>query len=858
MLRSTWARRAACCLLFLLTTTALGQETAYRPPSVPLVANNPMFSIWSNADKLTDDVTRHWTRKPHALTSIIRVDGKNFRLMGKEPAAVEAMPQTSVQVLPTRTIYQFANASVQVTLTFLTPALPDDVDVLSRPLTYLTWYVKSADGQPHAVSVLFAASSALAVDAPMQKVTWERAKVTGLNAVRVGSVDQAYVVRNGDDSRIDWGYAYIAASSEYSTACIADAAAVTTSFTDDGKLPADDTRTGRAVSDGDPTLALTLDFGKVAAEPVLRRAMIAYDDIYAVDYFGKKRPGYWRRNAGMDGEKLLAEADSEYPTLLAKCMRFDTNLMADLTKVGGADYAYICALAYRQALAGCGIAADANGQPCMFTKENTSNGNMGTVDVLFPMDPVWVLLSPTLAKATIAPVFQFAQSPMWKLPYAPHDLGEYPVAFARTHDNGTKDNSEAMPVEESGNLIILADAICQEEGSTTFIEPYWPSIVKWVKYLEESGKDPSNQLSTDDFLGPMAHNGNLAVKAIVGLGAYADMARMRGDKATADRYFAMARADAKNWMKMAGEGDHYKLGFDRKNSWQQVYNLVWDKVLNLNVFPPEVAEKEIAFYKTKLNKYGLPLDNRASTSKSDWTVWTASLANNQADFEMLIHPLVDYLNETTDRVPFQDGYNTDSAKTSFFHARPVIGGVFMRMLTDKPMWQKWSSMDHEKTGLWAPTPLPPVITEVVPTSRNNPIIWKYTTSDPGGDFAKPDFNDSAWKSGPAGFGQGGPPIHARTKWDTDDIWIRREFMMPPGDMTKLRFYCFHDEDVEIYINGVLAGAASGYNTGYQAIDFKPAGMEALKPGANNVIAVHCHQTVGGQFIDVGISRVTDR
>ncbi len=99
----------------------------------------------------------------------------------------------------------------------------------------------------------------------------------------------------------------------------------------------------------------------------------------------------------------------------------------------------MCALAYRQAIAGCGIAADANGQPMMFTKENTSNGNMGTVDVLFPMDPSGVLLSPTLAKATVAPVFQYASSPQWKLPYAPHDLGEYPAAFSRSRNDGTED-----------------------------------------------------------------------------------------------------------------------------------------------------------------------------------------------------------------------------------------------------------------------------------------------------------------------------------------------------------------------------------------------------------------------------------
>ena len=120
-------------------------EVNFRPPAVPLVASDPYLSIWSKADKLTDDVTRHWTGRPHSLMSMIRVDGQTYRLMGHgSRAGVPALPQTSVQVLPTRSIYTFANAKVKVTLTFLTPALPNDLDVLSRPLTYLTWGDRNA------------------------------------------------------------------------------------------------------------------------------------------------------------------------------------------------------------------------------------------------------------------------------------------------------------------------------------------------------------------------------------------------------------------------------------------------------------------------------------------------------------------------------------------------------------------------------------------------------------------------------------------------------------------------------------------------------------------------------------------
>src|ERR1022692_3738938 len=117
------------------------QKPALRPPAVPLVTSNPYLSIWSMADRLTDDNTRHWTRHEHPLVSLIRIDGKPYRLMGKGPEHIPPLPQVGVRVAPTRTIYDFEGDHVHVRLTFLTPALPDDLEVLARPLTYLTWDV---------------------------------------------------------------------------------------------------------------------------------------------------------------------------------------------------------------------------------------------------------------------------------------------------------------------------------------------------------------------------------------------------------------------------------------------------------------------------------------------------------------------------------------------------------------------------------------------------------------------------------------------------------------------------------------------------------------------------------------------
>src|SRR5512141_782653 len=151
MRRHLTARLIVVPCALLLNLAAATVSAQLRPPSVPLVAHDPYFSIWSPADRLTDAATVHWTGRAHPMTSMIRIDGDAARLMGATPSNIAALPQTSVTVRPTHTIYTFANARVKVTLTFMTPSLPWDLDVLSRPVTYITWNVASADGMPHQV-----------------------------------------------------------------------------------------------------------------------------------------------------------------------------------------------------------------------------------------------------------------------------------------------------------------------------------------------------------------------------------------------------------------------------------------------------------------------------------------------------------------------------------------------------------------------------------------------------------------------------------------------------------------------------------------------------------------------------------
>jgi len=779
---------------------------------VPLVACDPYFSIWSQADKLTDVDTTHWTGKPHRLTSTITIDGQTFRTIGKDPAAAPALPQTGVEVLPTRTIYTFAGQGVQLTLTFTTPALPDDIEVLSRPVTYVEWNLKSTDGKAHKVALSFDAKAEIAVNNRDQQTTTSSSTQGKWVITKTGSVEQNVLGKRGDDIRIDWGYLYLAKPKDFATEL------------------------------------------KVGSKPVSRWLMLAYDDEYSIQYMKKNLRPYWRRN-GDDALDLLKKSAAEYERLLKRCEKFDAELMADLQNAGGEKYARIGALAYRQCFAAGKFVADENGQPISFCKENHSNGCIGTSDVFYPMAPQFLLFGPSVAKSFLVPFMNYAASERWRFPFAPHDLGTYPIANGQVYGGGERTEENQMPVEESGNLLILMAAVAEMEGNADFAALYWKQLEQWAEYLKAKGFDPENQLCTDDFAGHLAHNVNLSVKAICGLGSFAKLCEMRGDQAKADAYFKLAREFAQRWVKEADDGEKFRLAFDRRGTWSQKYNLMWDRVLGLNLFPAEVAKKEMTFYRKMQNKYGLPLDNRQTYTKLDWITWTATLTQNRADFEALIDPVYTFLNETPDRAPMPDWYQTKSAKKEGFTARPVVGGVFAQLLYDKTVWQKWAKRDKTKAKNWAPIPKLPVITVIVPAADKQAAKWQYTTARPAGEWMKPDYDASAWKEGWGGFGTDGTPgAFIGTIWNTSNIWLRREIDVPAATLANQQFWLHHDEDVEVYVNGVLAFKTSGFVGTYDAFQLTNEGRSALKPG-KNLIAIHCRQTTGGQYVDLGLVTV---
>lgn len=671
------------------TMNAQTSTAQNRPPATPLIAHDPYFSIWSNTDHLTDSPTRHWTGHPQPLASLVRIDGHPFRIMGQDPHSIPALPQTSLELTPTHTRYTFAGSGIEIALTFFTPAFLDDLDILSRPVTYLTWTAHSTDGAPHDVSVLLDATAEIATSLQNQVVTFSRHRTAATEVLSVGTRDQAILNRSGDDLRIDWGYFHIAVPSNEPTTTTISARPIAAFVATGAISPTDEIDTPVPNNRSAPHLAVAFQLGSVTSQPTSRHLLVSYTESFAIQLMQQNLRPWWQRN-NKPVATMLDEAEHEFATLDQRGTKFDSDLTADLTRTAGSHYAWLCTLAYRQAIAAHKLVSDANGNPMLFAKENFSNGDIATVDVLYPSAPLFLFFNPRLLEAQVLPVLEYAANPnRWHFPFAPHDLGQYPLANGQDYGGGEKTEEDQMPVEESGNLLILVDAIARAEGNTILAARFWPQLTQWAEYLREKGLDPENQLTTDDFAGHVAHNSNLSIKAIDGLAAYANLAKLLHHDAEAKTYHETAQTMAHKWVQMAKEGDHYKLAFNSPNTWSQKYNLVWDKLLDYDLFPKSVREAEIAYYRTKLNSYGLPLDSRADYTKLDWELWTATLADNQADFDALIDPVYRWSNETPTRVPLTDWYDTKTGKQVGFQARSVVGGLFIKALNDRPLTQKW-------------------------------------------------------------------------------------------------------------------------------------------------------------------------
>lgn len=627
-------------------------------PSYPLITIDPFMSIWSPSDSLYGSDTVIWHGQKKKLYGDILIDNiDSYCFMGVPEKDSAIIPQTDLNVTPLITSYTFQNETVRLTVKFWTPLIIDDIYKLSLPVSFIDYEAEFLDGKNHEFEILIGIDKGFCFNKHRKKIAGGEMTLNDSTSLAfMGCKNQIPLNKSGDGVCADWGYIYLS---------------------------------------GDRGCC---SFDKTGIHSIIKKPkgtfIFAYDDVKSIEYMGTQYPCLWTEQFGSISD-VIKYAIENHAELLNDAQRINNMILADSEKFGE-NYQHILTAAYRQILAGHKLFRDKNGEILYFSKECHSNGCINTVDVSYPAVPLFLLYNPSLIKGMITGIFEFARLSAWGYDFAPHDIGRYPIANGQVYghknspflpkrkiylENKCNCSFESqMPVEECGNMLALTYLHYRFTGDKSVIEKNCDLLEKWANYLINAGVVLRNQLCTDDFAGHSEKNINLAVKGILGIAFFAEISAALGKETDTAK---TAKSYAKQLCEFTLPDGSLPFSAGDKDTWSLKYNMVWDKILGLSLFPEQLYEAESRKYKNKLSKYGVPLDYRKSLTKTDWLMWAAVLDGTGENIPLFAKAVENYLTDTKETWVFSDWIDTKEPFSYSFHHRTVQGGLWMPVLADK-------------------------------------------------------------------------------------------------------------------------------------------------------------------------------
>lgn len=668
------------------------------PPSYPLAVRNPYLSAWMPSDRVQQlpyAEPQFWAGQELGWSVIVRVDGQAYSLMGvPDIDDREILPATvrRAEFTSTHSIFDLTAGSVRLTLDFFSPVSPSNYLRQSLPFSYLTVRVSRSYGSD--IQIYSDIDGRWTGREDRSVLDYEQHD-DGL-AIHSLSVEDAAKYAEASDMAL-WGKAVLASRpSEFSSlsALAGDPKSVRGQFVREGNLSEQDF----AWSYGS-VAALAHDLGNVYGEASINFA-VGYEREAAINYLGEEYTGYYRADYPTTHQALSFFLE-EYGEALFESLKLDQELAAFSTAAAGPKYADIVALSTRQAYGGIDLtipndSLDTN-DVLAFIKELSSDGNINTIDVIMPAFPIYWVLDPDWIRLMLEPVMRYLDAGRWHLPYTIHDLGShYPHAIG--HDD---QKAEPMPIEECGNLLVLALAYARATGDVEWTAQYMDIFQKYADYLVDNSIDIANQLSSNDAAGPLANETNLAIKAAVGIKAFGELSGI-------DRYSRIGEEHATLFFEEGlgtdDEQTHFVLQYpDHPESWKTPYNLFPDVLLGLKTFSEEAIRVNSEFYSTVRGEYGVPLDNRQDWAKSDWNMWLAATFETNTRDEF-VDDLWAFMTNGKHNWPFSDRYVSTSAHGNLpgtpilCRARPTVGGHFALLALKGPASVQSLSI-NKKTGL---------------------------------------------------------------------------------------------------------------------------------------------------------------
>jgi len=674
-------------------------------PSYPIFVKNPYYSLWMNSDLANESNITGWYGTEKPVLGIIFCDGKAYSFLGKgvSDKSIIKLKQTGIEITAFSTIYRFEDSLFDFTAEYFSPSIPDNLDILSCPVCFFSYKFKPKKLLKNVKIALFLNERVCYNVRPVGNkdvVRGDYMDFGRFKAAYMGLCGQKLFSNSTDNNGADWGYFYIAGNN-------AD-------FISDNEL-INFIKTGLLISEqsaANEKWIAAFDAYSNISDEICGKMLVAYDDIYSVNYFGNMLKNYYFRN-GKTIIDALNYCFDNYEFILTQCGKFGERLKADAQDFGY-EYVHILKAALRQTLGAHMLLADNNGRLLYLSMECSSAGCVSTVDVSYPSLPLYIKYNPELIKGMLYPIFDFAKMPVWDYDFAPHDVGVFPCCFGQyygvkkvrdesgrnafdfcgvypevlpryyLYPAGSKiyDYSRQMPIEESGNMLIMSAVVLKELYDVVFLREHFGLLNKWASYLEKNGENITEQLCTDDFAGHFAGNINLAIKSNIALAGFAQICNALGSIGLATKYASLSKKRI-NDILAKYNGKRIPLTFDVDNSYSIKYNVLMDIYLKTGLIPQEIIEKESDYLFAHLNKYGIPLDSRAKYTKSDWLMWLAAQTQDKNKKQQIISCIFKFITESPDRIPFSDWYDTETANCEGvkFKNRSVQGGCFALLLT---------------------------------------------------------------------------------------------------------------------------------------------------------------------------------
>ncbi|THH06365.1 hypothetical protein EW145_g4138 [Phellinidium pouzarii] len=691
--------------------------TPFNPAAVPLAVRTPYLSCWlaqGPGAALNDVWPSFWTNTILGWAGFVRVDNIVYSFLGApavQGATFSKAVQKSMEFTATQSTFVLTAGPVDLTATFLSPVEPKDLVRQSLPFSYLSLTAAPNDGNAHSVQVYTDISAEWITGDNSLTANWTTS-VGDVITHQVQLVDQTefseisdHIQRvclvlsiQGQPSNIDvvlqseiLNARFQSANTTYQTG---QDIVVRAQFINNGVLENTEDSNFRAVSDNWPVFAFAEDLGEVttsSSSPVVfsvghfRDPTVEY--IIANDQLQMRSPYFLTAYSTVTDAVSFFLGDFSNAVQSAKA--FDSQIFTDAEMISS-EYAAIVQLSVRQAFGATEITVSKNSDGTfnssdilIFMKEISSDGNVNTVDVIFPSWPIFLYTNPELGRYLLEGLFRYQATGQYPNKYSAHDLGTtYPQAVG--HNDG---KDEPMPVEESGNMLIMTLSYTQATGDNFLINTYFDLLDQWTQFLINDSLIPANQISTDDFAGSLANQTNLAIKGLIGIKAMSVISGLLNDTQRESNYSSIASSYVTQWQgfAIASSGDHLTLSYGNDSSWGLSYNLYGDKLLKTNLFPQAIYDMQTAWYKTVDNAFGVPLDTRGhfishTYTKSDWQLWTASIMSETAVRDQFVSAVQKYAADGLSNAPLGDWYETTNGGPEIFRARPVVGGHLALLL----------------------------------------------------------------------------------------------------------------------------------------------------------------------------------